>query len=157
MLSFDAYFDEMATASNKFAPSDGFYSALPFVTSVANATTAAPFTTSLILSSSQANNSYAFATASVDYPYLMPISFIFPEYTDYINMLTNYQCVTTGPPTQSPSFAPSDEPSLVPSYVPSIFPTREPTVAPYVSVTRKPTALPSSAPTMVFITRPLFS
>ena len=95
VLSHDAFSSEVAEEPRKFLTSDGFYTALPFVSSVGNATTVAPFTITLILSSRKNHNSYAFATTSSDYPFLMPISFTFSLFDDYINAFGSYQCQTT--------------------------------------------------------------
>ena len=148
-MSYGAYFAEVSQGPQKFVPADGFYSVLPFVTSALNATTLAPFTTSLLLSASENNNSYAFTTTSVGYPNVMPISFTFPLYADYINTFANYQCSSTMYPTQFPSSAPSREPSSVPTATPSLFPTQEPTLAPIVISTQTPTLQPSLIPTTV--------
>ena len=150
VLSYDAYTAELSTVPYKFINSDGFYTALPFVTSYANATSAAPKTTGITLSSAQNNNPYAFTTTSVDYPALMPISFVFTLLANYSNTFTNYQCFTTLPPSLEPSSSPSLSPSGIPSSAPSLSPSLEPSVAPNVIITRKPTAEPSMLPSMVF-------
>ena len=150
LLSYDAYSSEIATVPYKFISSDGFYTALPFVTALSNATSVVARTTNLTLSAGRSNNAYAFATTSVDYPTLMPISFVFPLFANFSNTFTNYQCFTTLPPTLEPSSSPSLLPSQIPSSAPSLSPSQEPSVAPIVITTSGPTFEPSSLPSLVF-------
>ena len=85
---------ETATAylKNLAAPQDGFYTALPFVTSGGTSQLAV----NLSLSAQASNSTSIFAITSVVDPVLQPQSYSCPSQSYFQQVLNNYTCFTTG-------------------------------------------------------------